>query len=237
MKCINSIEDLLALSFFSLYRSARRDMFLVCSVASVIKESINMAKKENTWTMISHWLPITTPPIWGHLNVHVGSKNLVCNVATTQFLTPTLFPFLKSHRYPEQHDKNNNALFTGQYIVTVQLSLAVDLWICFARLDPFDCLICEANKSKRKCSVMKTVDYNSVHKLLSNLDFSCWFLIIKQYLSMWLHYMLNSYHCTDCGILLLALNHSRVVNQDRNVCGFSICRPYKLQWSGAYNVI
>lgn len=33
----------------------------------------------------------------------------------------------RSHRYPEQHDKNNNALFTGQYIVTVQSSLAVDL--------------------------------------------------------------------------------------------------------------
>lgn len=131
MKCINSIEDF-ALSFFSLYLSARRNMFLVCSVASVIKESINMAKKENTWTMISHWLPLTTPPIWGHLNVHVSSTNLVCNVATTEFLTPlTPFPFLKSHCYPEQHDKNNNALFTGQYIVTVQLGLAVGLWICF----------------------------------------------------------------------------------------------------------
>lgn len=60
MKCIDSIEDLL-LSFLSL--SARRNMFLVCSVASVIKESINMAKKENTWTMTSHWLHLTTPPI------------------------------------------------------------------------------------------------------------------------------------------------------------------------------
>ena len=47
------------LSFLSIYLSARRNMFLVCSVASVIKESINMAKKENTWTtMISHWLPL-----------------------------------------------------------------------------------------------------------------------------------------------------------------------------------
>lgn len=43
---------------------------------------------------------------------------------------PYSVSLLKSHRYPEQHDKNNNALFTGQYIVTVQLSLAVDLWIC-----------------------------------------------------------------------------------------------------------
>lgn len=115
-----------ALSFFSLYRSARRNMFLVCSVASVIKERINMAKKENTWTMISHWLPRTSPPIWGHSNVHVSSTNLVCDVATTLFLTPTLFPFLKSHPYPEQHDRSNNALFTGQCIVTVQLGLAVD---------------------------------------------------------------------------------------------------------------
>lgn len=126
MKCINPIEDLLSLSS-SLYRSARRNMFLVCSVASVIKESINMAKKENIWIMISHWLPLTTPPIWGHLNVHVSSTNLVCNVATNFVFHPDSFSLLKSHRYPEQHDNNNNALFTGQYIVTVQLGLTVVL--------------------------------------------------------------------------------------------------------------
>lgn len=64
-----------------------------------------------------------------------------------------LFPFEKSHRYPEQHDKNNNALFTGQYIVTVQLSLAVGLWMCllgFIHLTTV--IICEANKSEKVLS-------------------------------------------------------------------------------------
>lgn len=187
-----------ALSFFSLYLSARRNMFLVCSVASVIKESINMAKKENTWTMI---------PTGCLLRLHL-SEVIWMFMSALQIQSPTsqpfnfsallLFPF-KSHRYPEQHDKNNNALFTGQYIVTVQLSLAVDLWICllgFIHLTTVNLW----GQQIWKSAVMKTIDYNSVHKLFSNPNFSHWFLIIKQFLSMWLHYMLNSYHCTDYGI-------------------------------------
>lgn len=61
---------------------------------------------------------------------------------------PYSFSLLKSHRYPEQHDKNNNALFTGQYIVTVQLSLSVDLWICLL-VSIWLRLIYEANKSEK----------------------------------------------------------------------------------------
>lgn len=69
---------------------------------------------------------------------------------------PAASLFLRSHRYPEQHDKNNNALFTGQYIVTVQSSLAVDLWICLLgslRLD----------QSEKVLRREKAIDYDRVH--------------------------------------------------------------------------
>lgn len=66
----------------------------------------------------------------------------------------------RSHRYPEQHDKNNNALFTGQYIVTVQSSLAVDLR-SLGFLSVVNLWGQQDNDKKKaknkKCSVVKTI--------------------------------------------------------------------------------
>lgn len=154
------------------------------------KESISMAKKENTWTMISHWLPLTTPPIWGSCQLYKSSLQH----RNQLIFHPYSISLLKSHRYPEQHDKNNNALFTGQYIVTVQLSLPVDIWICLLGIINLT-MVNLWGQQIRKSAVSWKQSITSVHKLFSNLNFSRRFTII-----IWLHYMLNSYHCTDYGI-------------------------------------
>lgn len=139
--------------------------------------------------------------------------------------------FWKSHRYPEQHDKNNNALFTGQYIVTVQLSLAVDLWICFARMCPFDCgLILRGRRIWESALSWKqsitTVSINCSPIRISPADF---YLII-----MWLHYTLNSYHCTDCKICFFLFITVDLWIKTKNVYGFSLYLLYKLRWLGAH---
>lgn len=105
------------------------------------------------------------------------------------FLFFPLFFKKKSHRYPEQHDKNNNALFTGQYIVTVQLSLAVDLWICLLGFIHLTVWFNLRGQKKVLCHENNPLQQCPWTALQSEF---------KQFLSMWLHYMLNSYHCTDC---------------------------------------
>lgn len=199
---------------FPLHLSARRNMFLVCSVASVFKERINMAKKENTWTMIYHWLPLTTPPIWGHLNVHVSSSNRVCGVATTSFLTPTLFfSIFKSHPYPEQHEKNYNALFTGQYIVTVQLTLAVDLWIGLLGIIHLT-TVCLRGQQIRESAPSWKQSITTVSITVLKSEF---LLLISSYHVTALHVeQLPLYRLWE---LLLSLFHSRVCESWQNcVC-------------------
>lgn len=175
MKCVDSIRrfSLLPHPPLALHLSARRDVFLVCSVASVVKEGINMTHStENAWTAASPWLGLSAPRLSEViLDAHVSSTNLVCDVAIAPIAPPrprprpkSLLPspvfLLKSPiLYPEQHVNNNNALFTRQCDIPVQSALAVvscviraaRVWfVCVATIGP------RGRRLREKCYVVKT---------------------------------------------------------------------------------
>lgn len=152
----DSIEDLLALSFsLALYLSARRNVVFfpffwsVQWQVSLNEAEIHGRKGERT---DSDFLAAS------HDSTSMRSSECSCQLckSTSRRFAPR--PALFFFRYPEQHDKNNNALLTGQCIVTVQSSLAVDL------RSPgfFSVLICDETTTKKrqktkKCSVVKTI--------------------------------------------------------------------------------
>lgn len=115
MKCVDSIRRFsLPHPPLALHLSARRDVFLVCSVASVVKERISMTHStENTWTVAPHWLGLAALRLSEViLDARVSSTNLVCNVAIAPIGLPVpapesllppaspAFSSLKSHPLP-----------------------------------------------------------------------------------------------------------------------------------------
>lgn len=117
MKCVDSIRRFsLPHPPLALHLSARRDVFLVCSVASVVKERISMTHStENTWTVAPHWLGLAALRLSEViLDARVSSTNLVCNVAIAPIGLPApgpapesllppaspAFSSLKSHPLP-----------------------------------------------------------------------------------------------------------------------------------------
>lgn len=150
-------------------------MFLVCSVASVVNESINMAKKENIWTMISHWLPL-------YDSTYLRSSECSC-----QLDRPSLQRrnhSISNPCYPSFSLFKNHIVTLSNMIKTIMhfhwavychcaIEFSCDLWICLLGFIHLTTVKSMRPTNLKKCSVIKIVDYNSAHKLLSNLNFSC----------------------------------------------------------------
>lgn len=184
MKCVDSIRrfSLLHPPLALHLSEARRDVFLVCSVASVVKERINMTHStENTWTVASHWLGLSAlRPFWGHLGCSyqlykssLQRRNRSNRPPSSspspprprprpKSLLPRL-PFcvcllLSPILNPEQHVNNNNALLTRQCDIPVQSSLAAVRCVIRAACVWFVCVATigpRGRQLREKCYVVK----------------------------------------------------------------------------------